>query len=153
MEGSPAQLSLPLFEPNAEPLRPPKAQRDASTQRRKRAVASSRTVSHQVAPEGAAASSSPAHALLTTSEAAGVLRVHPRTVQRLVERGQLDAIHLGTAVRFDPQDVAELTARLKRSASQVAAASVDVLRPSRPVRISFGDRLRSQHHEHRARPA
>jgi excisionase family DNA binding protein len=74
-----------------------------------------------------------------------VLHVHPRTVQRLVERGQLDAIHLGAAVRFDPQDVAALTMRLKRSAPQSAATSVDVLRPSRPVRISFADRLRSQH--------
>jgi excisionase family DNA binding protein len=91
--------------------------------------------------------------LLTTREAADVLRVHPRTVQRLVERGQLDAIHLGAAVSFDPQDVADLTARLKRPASQVAAASVDVLRASRPGRLSFADRLRSQHHEHRARPA
>jgi len=74
-----------------------------------------------------------------------VLRVHPRTVQRLVERGQLDAIHLGAAVRFDPRDVAELTARLKRPAPTAAAAGVNVLRPSRPVRITFADRLRSQH--------
>ena len=84
-------------------------------------------------------------ALLTTSEAANVLRVHPRTVQRLVERGQLDAVHLGAAVRFDPLDVAELTERLKRPAPTAAAAGIDVLRPSRPVRISFADRLRSQH--------
>jgi excisionase family DNA binding protein len=84
-------------------------------------------------------------ALLTTSEAAEVLHVHPRTVQRLVERGQLDAIHLGAAVRFDPRDVAKLTARLKRTGQPTAPASVDVVRPSRPVRVSFADRLRSQH--------
>ena len=46
-----------------------------------------------------------AGALLTTDEAAALLHVHPRTVQRLVERGQLCAVHLGSAVRFDPNDV------------------------------------------------
>ncbi len=86
----------------------------------------------------------PSPALLTTNEAAAALHVHPRTVQRLVERGQLDAIHLGAAVRFDPRDVAELTARLKRAKQQTVPAGVDVIRPSRPVRISFADRLRSQ---------
>src|SRR4051812_1556423 len=44
-------------------------------------------------------------ALLTTTEAAVLLHVHPRTVQRLVDRGQLCAVHLGSAVRFDPRDV------------------------------------------------
>jgi len=43
--------------------------------------------------------------LLTTEEAAALLHVHPRTVQRLVGRGDLSAVHLGGAVRFDQQDV------------------------------------------------
>src|SRR5436190_1559667 len=51
--------------------------------------------------------------LLTTDEAAVRLHVHPRTVQRLVERGQLSAVHLGSAVRFDPQDVEALIAEVK----------------------------------------
>jgi excisionase family DNA binding protein len=41
--------------------------------------------------------------------------VHPRTVQRLVERGELSAVHLGAAVRFDRQDLAGLIARVKRA--------------------------------------
>src|SRR2546429_822194 len=50
-------------------------------------------------------------ALLTTDEAADLLHVHPRTVQRLVRRGELSAVHLGSAVRFDPRDVDGLIAR------------------------------------------
>src|SRR6266536_2056279 len=56
-------------------------------------------------------------ALLTTNEAADLLHVHPRTVQRLVERGQLCAVHLGGAVRFDPHDVAGLIERVKHGAA------------------------------------
>lgn len=79
-----------------------------------------------------------------------MLHVHPRTVQRLVERGQLEAVHLGAAVRFDPVDVANLTARLKRREARTMSSCVDVVRPSRAVRISFADRPRSKQHEHRA---
>jgi excisionase family DNA binding protein len=98
--------------------------------------------------ERPAASTAPA--LLTTQEAADALRVHPRGVQRLVERGQLSAVHLGTAVRFDPADIADLTDRLKRRASGRTPSAADVVRPSRAVRVSFADRLRSQQDEHRA---
>jgi excisionase family DNA binding protein len=144
METSPEQLSLPLFESNPD-RQPSRAHRRVARKAKpKRSVAPSHTLSSTVVNRAAASSPSSSLALLTTSEAAEALRVHPRTVQRLVERGQLDAIHLGAAVRFDPQDVAELTARLKRSAQQTADASVDVLRQSRPVRISFSDRLRSR---------
>jgi excisionase family DNA binding protein len=88
--------------------------------------------------------------LLTTGEAAGLLHVHPRTVQRLVERGELIAIHLGAAVRFDPKDLADLTGRMKQTGAGGNGADIYSLKPTRPVRISFGDRLRSQAHEHRA---
>jgi excisionase family DNA binding protein len=54
--------------------------------------------------------------LLTTEEAAALLHVHPRTVQRLVERGDLSAVHPGGAVRFDQQDVHGLIARVKSRA-------------------------------------
>jgi excisionase family DNA binding protein len=109
---------------------------EAATQ----AVADSRSESPVVAET---ASSSPS-LLLTTRETAELLHVHPRTVQRLVERGQLGAIHLGAAVRFDPTDVAELTEQLKRYQSQAVAAIGDRLRPTRTAHVSFADRLRSQ---------
>jgi excisionase family DNA binding protein len=91
-------------------------------------------------------------ALLTTQEAAALLRVHPRTIQRLVERGQLSAVHLGAAVRFDPADVADLTTRLKSRAA-APATSTEVVKPSRATRASFAERIRSQQHEHRAAQA
>jgi excisionase family DNA binding protein len=87
--------------------------------------------------------------LLTTREAANALHVHPRTIQRLVERGHLSAVHLGTAVRFDPADIADLTNRLKHRASGPTPLAAEV-RPSRATGISFAERLRSQQDEHRA---
>jgi excisionase family DNA binding protein len=83
-------------------------------------------------------------ALLTTNEAADLLHVHPRTVQRLVERGQLCAVHLGGAVRFDPHDVAGLIQQVKR-----IAAPSDPLRAHGPAlhavapSTSFRDRIGS----------
>jgi excisionase family DNA binding protein len=82
--------------------------------------------------------------LLTTNEAADLLHVHPRTVQRLVERGQLCAVHLGGAVRFDPHDVGGLIDRLKRGA--VPSGPVDARGPAlRAVGLStsFRDRIAS----------
>src|SRR4051794_24469815 len=90
--------------------------------------------------------------LLTTDEAAVRLHVHPRTVQRLVERGQLSAVHLGSAVRFDPQDVEALIAAVKER-RQRSTAAVDTVRARRGATLSFADRLRSQRHEHRAAQA
>jgi len=94
----------------------------------------------------------PPTALLTTQETASLLRVHPRTVQRLVERGQLSAIHVGAAVRFDPADVADLTARLKRR-TEAPRPSTEIVGPGRGKRASFAERLRSRQHEHRAAQA
>ena len=84
------------------------------------------------------------------AEAADALRVHPRTVQRLVERGQLSAVHLGTAVRFDPADIADLTDRLKHRASGLTPSPVAVVERSRAGGVSFAARLRSTQDEHRA---
>lgn len=81
--------------------------------------------------------------LLTTDEAAALLHVHPRTVQRLVERGELCAVHLGCAVRFDPQDIATLVERVKRGGRTAPAVS-DPLPARRRGSVSFADRLRSQ---------
>ena len=82
---------------------------------------------------------------MTTNEAASLLRVHPRTVQRLVERGQLTAVHLGAAVRFDPKDVTGLISRVKH---EPACAASDARVPRRsaravPAATSFRDRVRT----------
>lgn len=92
-------------------------------------------------------------ALLTTREAAQLLHVHPRTVQRLVERGQLAAIHLGSAVRFDPFELGGLVGRLKHRRENSEAQVADSVRARSGARVSFADRLRSQQHEHRAAQA
>jgi excisionase family DNA binding protein len=89
-------------------------------------------------------------ALLTTEEAASLLHVHPRTVQRLVERGQLAAVHIGSAVRFDPQDVDALIAGVKSQRHDPRPSLSDPVRAGRGHRVSFADRLRSSQHEHRA---
>jgi excisionase family DNA binding protein len=97
-----------------------------------------------------APAASKAPALLTTREAADALRVHPRTVQRLVERGQLNAVHLGTAVRFDLADIADLTDRLKHRAAGPTPPKAAVVERSRAGVLSFAERLRSTQDEHRA---
>ncbi len=133
------QLSLPLFDPQAVERRAEPAAVEETTPPRVEPPAVDET---QVAP-----------GLLTTSETAALLHVHPRTVQRLVERGQLEAIHLGTAVRFDPGDVAALTEREKQRAAAASTALADRVRASRGSRVSFAERLRSRQHEHRAAQA
>lgn len=142
MEGTPEQLSLPLFEPDSgerlpQPSRPPPVKQS------RRPVASGRALTQPAEPRAATA-------LLTTQEAAELLHVHARTVQRLVERGQLSAVHLGAAVRFDPGDVADLTVRLKRRAAERSGSDGDGIRRRGAARTSFSDRLRSQRREHRA---
>jgi excisionase family DNA binding protein len=140
MSASELQLSLPLFDPPpVEPRPKPAANSEDAQQGR-------------VEPP-AVDESHAAPGLLTTSETAALLHVHPRTVQRLVERGQLEAIHLGTAVRFDPGDVAALTEREKQRAAAVPTALADRVRASRGARVSFAERLRSRQHEHRAAQA
>jgi excisionase family DNA binding protein len=130
------QLSLPLFDP--QPAEP-----DPEL-----AAAEGRTPRRPEPPDVEEALVAPG--LLTTSETAALLHVHPRTVQRLVERGQLEAIHLGAAVRFDPGDVAALTEREKQRAAAAPTALADRVSASRGARVSFAERLRSRQHEHRA---
>ena len=133
------QLSLPLFDPQPAERRPEPATPDDTTPRPPEPPAVDEP---QAAP-----------GLLTTTETAALLHVHPRTVQRLVERGQLEAIHLGTAVRFDPGDVAALTEREKQRAAAAPTALADRVRASRGARVSVAERLRSRQHEHRAAQA
>jgi len=40
--------------------------------------------------------------LLDSNQAAAILRVHPRTLQRLVHRGEITAVHVGKLWRFKP---------------------------------------------------
>ena len=140
------QLSLELFpEVDVAAARPDLEPRDSEPAR------------VQVPPEVAAANVAgyvpEGAALLTTREAAQLLHVHPRTVQRLVERGQLAAIHLGSAVRFDPFELGGLVARLKHRQENPEAQVGDSVRARSGARVSFTDRLRSQQHEHRAAQA
>lgn len=44
--------------------------------------------------------------LLTAAELAGMLRLSPKTIQRLTGRGLLPCIRIGRSVRFAPGDVA-----------------------------------------------
>jgi excisionase family DNA binding protein len=150
MEGSAEQLSLPLFESDSDDRERQSARREDPKRNRGRRVVSGRVLTRPAEAGAEPAAPSTASALLTTSEAADLLHVHPRTVQRLVERGELSAVRLGAAVRFDPADVADLTARHKRREAGEAPSSTDVVRPSRAVRVSFSERLRSRQGEHRA---
>jgi excisionase family DNA binding protein len=93
---------------------------------------------------------SAAAALLTTGEAAELLHVHPRTVQRLVERGELAVVHLGAAVRFDRNDLADLTGRLKERTAGPSSVRTEVTPAKGRAHVSFAERLRSQRDEHRA---
>jgi excisionase family DNA binding protein len=149
MEGSPDQLSLPLFESDSDDRERQRPRPEEPERKRDNRVVSGRPLTRSAEGNTEPATAPAAAALLTTSEAAGLLRVHPRTIQRLVERGELSSVHLGTAVRFDPADVAELTSRLKRRETRETTSSTEI-RPSRAGRTSFADRLRSQQDEHRA---
>ncbi|HEU5371381.1 MAG TPA: helix-turn-helix domain-containing protein [Gaiellaceae bacterium] len=138
------QLTLPGLDSAAvEPRRPQNTPRPEPPT--SEGVAPSRPVARPVI--------SPAEhepTLLTTQEAALRLRVHPRTVQRLVERGELPAIHIGAAVRFDPVDVVELTARSRYRVHSGFTSVAERVRATHAIRVSFADRLRSRGNEHRA---
>ena len=45
--------------------------------------------------------------LLDSHQAAAILKVHPRTLQRLVHRGELAAVHVGKLWRFRASALAE----------------------------------------------
>lgn len=130
MKPLPGQLSLPLFEPEQATDCLRNSSVNGAPRSSRRAVVSSRSVSPQVQPStnGHDATAAPATGLLTTSEAASLLHVHPRTVQRLVERGELGAVRLGAAVRFDPADLTALTARLKEQTAAAPNSSAAALR-------------------------
>jgi len=49
--------------------------------------------------------------LMTTAEAANVLRCSRRTVRRLVERGDLRALKVGRVLRIDERDLGQLISK------------------------------------------
>lgn len=49
--------------------------------------------------------------LMTIADVAARWQTVPRTVQRLVARGELRAIKIGRLIRFDPEDVAAVERR------------------------------------------
>ena len=137
------QLSLDLFPVDvAAPEACPPEAREPEPPRSPASPAAQAYEVTGLAPTGSA--------LLTTREAAEVLHVHPRTVQRLVERGELSVIRLGSAVRFDPFDLGGLISRLKRRTKNSESSVADSVRARNGAAVSFADRLRSQQHEHRA---
>lgn len=143
----PDQLSLLDAPPDGPPAQETRPSTRQGTTARDRRTGSDR-VRRRSNPASRATSGPVAVALLTTEEAASVLRVHPRTVQRLVERGDLCAVHIGSAVRFDPQEVGALVERVK---SARTAPTVDArVRARGRGSGSFAERLRSRQHEHRA---
>jgi excisionase family DNA binding protein len=139
---APSQLSL--FDATPSPERRAPTPPEESIKAPASPVAPSR-------PQSQASGATTARALLTTREAADLLNVHPRTVQRLVERGELAAVRVGTAVRFDRTDLADLTARLKSRAAGPPVARAEVTPDRRrAAHVSFAERLRSPRDEHRA---
>jgi excisionase family DNA binding protein len=142
-------LQLSLLELDESPKEKPPALAQHRT-RKETTAGGTPPELHRPPSPTATSSAQEKETLLTTEEAATLLRVHPRTVQRLVARGQLAAIHLGSAVRFDPRDLGNLIADHKQCRSGTGATTSSRLRATRGGRISFADRLRSEAHEHRA---
>ena len=142
MQPAPSQLSL-FDEAAAAAPATREAPAEGETKAPTQPVVPSRPQSHPSLPSAEVA-------LLTTREAAELLRVHPRTVQRLIERGELAAVHVGAAVRFDRADLVDLTARLKSRAGAPPSARAEVTPARGRAPVSFAERLRSQRDEHRA---
>lgn len=64
---------------------------------------SSSSVSAVADKSGAASpSNNRCEELLDSREAAGLLRIHPKTLQRMARQGQIPAIHIGKLWRFSP---------------------------------------------------
>lgn len=54
--------------------------------------------------------------LLSVAELADALSVNQLTIRRMVKRGQLTAVRIGRAVRFDPDDVDAFLATVRTDA-------------------------------------
>jgi len=87
--------------------------------------------------------------LLTVEEVAERLRVHPKTVRRMLARGELGRVTLGRAVRIREDELEQLVAT---NTARGAGGPRRPARALRPIegRRSFVDRLRSQDGERAA---
>ncbi|MGH8580887.1 MAG: helix-turn-helix domain-containing protein [Gammaproteobacteria bacterium] len=68
--------------------------------------------------------------LLTIALAAEQLRVHPRTLRRAIDRGELAVIRCGTSRKSDrihPEDLEKYIDRQRRFAQEVKCPSVNVV--------------------------
>jgi excisionase family DNA binding protein len=54
---------------------------------------------------------SPAGAIYTTDQIAAILQVHRRTIERLIARGALQAMHVGRRLRVTTQQLEAFIAR------------------------------------------
>jgi excisionase family DNA binding protein len=89
--------------------------------------------------------------LLDVAAVAARLDVHERTVQRLVQRGELPVIRIGSAVRYDPADVDKLI-ECGRTTQHPSSRSEPMRRAQRSrvaaaASVSFADQLRSAKRE------
>jgi excisionase family DNA binding protein len=85
------------------------------------------------APVTAATSYAAERRVLTREQVANVLAVSPRTVARLVERGELPVVHVGRLARFRPADVEALLV------PETVEAPVDQPSLNRSRRTNFRD--------------
>lgn len=87
--------------------------------------------------------------LLTVSQVAEELSVHPKTVRRLIASGQLAAVKIGAAVRVLPDDVGAFVEDRRSSAREPRPAAT---RSGGARRVGsserFSERLRSWQREH-----
>jgi excisionase family DNA binding protein len=79
--------------------------------------------------------------LLTVSEVAEDLAIHPKTVRRLVARGELAAVKIGAAVRVHPADVDAFVDEHRVQNGERRREPRPRVRAS-AARASFADRLR-----------
>ncbi len=84
--------------------------------------------------------------LLTVSEVAEELAIHPKTVRRLVACGELAAVKIGAAVRVHPADVDAFVDE-HRVQGRVRRRDPQPRNRTSAASALFADRLRSVNHE------
>lgn len=80
--------------------------------------------------------------LLTLDGVAELLGVSRRTVERLVQHGELVPFRIGTRLRFDPVEVREYLETTRNGRRRPAGKTL-ALRAAGGARQSFADRVRS----------
>ncbi len=76
--------------------------------------------------------------LLTLDEAAEVLHVHKRTIERLVAARRLTVVRFRGAVRVDPADLRDFIDSHREQAEPVTRPGLRVARNPRPLSLSRG---------------